>query len=91
MSDHSELKNITHAEAQSSAKGATLTDVLAAGKLAHYIWESTRKKDDDECDEERRIRGIAFAAGIEIPAAWHEGWFQRSDNWRDENTEAANV
>lgn len=52
-----------------------------AGRQAHKEWERTRGN-ENECDAESRLRhdGQRRERGRD----WWEGWFERSDEWRDE-------
>jgi hypothetical protein len=53
-----------------------------AGYAAHIEWEKVRG-DENECDAEKRLSEIAESAGLAIKE-WWDGWFMRSDAWRDE-------
>jgi hypothetical protein len=52
------------------------------GYVAHLEWEKSRGS-ENECDAETRIADEAKAAGGDM-TKWWEGWFERSDAWRDE-------
>lgn len=53
------------------------------GRAAHVAWEARRGPNDNECDVERELAELARESGADMKA-WHEGWFERSDEWRDE-------
>lgn len=52
------------------------------GYRAHLAWERTRT-DENECDAERRLSDSAEQRGADMKQ-WWSGWFERSDEWRDE-------
>ena len=45
------------------------------GYNAHLRWEK-RRENENECDHEREVHGKSIW--------WWNGWFNRSDEWRDE-------
>lgn len=55
---------------------------LSDGRAAHLAWEETRSS-ENECDAEERLADAADDAGANM-ALWWAGWFERSDEWRDE-------
>lgn len=57
-------------------------DGLSDGRAAHIAWESDGGQ-ENECDAERRLADDAEDSGADMQA-WREGWFERSDAWRDE-------
>lgn len=67
-------------KAQLLAVGSTAG--LSDGRAAHIAWEASRGA-ENECDAEQRIADEIKAAGADIDA-WWRGWFDRSDEWRDE-------
>ena len=54
-------------------------DGTSDGRKAHVDWESVRGN-ENECDAESRIR---HSGGVRS-RAWWDGWFERSDEWREE-------
>ncbi len=50
-------------------------DQRKEGRAAHDEWERDRGT-ENECDAESRFKGMS--------SAWWSGWFDRSDEWRDE-------
>jgi hypothetical protein len=52
------------------------------GYVAHRNWEQSRGS-ENECDAERRIAADVKATGADMPE-WWKGWFERSDEWREE-------
>ncbi|MCQ9375147.1 hypothetical protein NMQ14_12885 [Methyloversatilis sp. XJ19-13] len=52
------------------------------GRAAHMAWEAVRGG-ENECDAERRLAADAEDACVDMEA-WWGGWFERSDEWRDE-------
>lgn len=67
-------------KAQLLAVGSTAG--LSDGRAAHIAWEAVRG-DENECDAEQRIADDAAATGADMKT-WWDGWFERSDEWRDE-------
>lgn len=55
---------------------------LLAGVAAHVAWEAIRK-DRNECDAEEDIADQVTDQGVDM-GSWWQGWFERSDAWRDE-------
>lgn len=51
------------------------------GRAAHVRWERSRT-DENECDAESRMR-----KRDKHSKAWWEGWFERSDEWRQDDDE----
>lgn len=58
------------------------TNWSEVGIKSHLNWEK-RRKDENECDAEKRIAEYWQSRGADIQAWWN-GWFQRSDEWRSE-------
>lgn len=59
-----------------------MTKAQLIGGAAHRAWEAVRG-DENECDAELRLAADAQDAGADMEA-WWGGWFERSDEWRDE-------
>lgn len=58
------------------------TAQLSDGRTAHVAWESVHGR-ENECVAEHRLADVAEDAGADMKA-WWGGWFERSDEWRDE-------
>lgn len=56
---------------------------INCGSAAHREWEQVRGQ-ENECEAERRLAEQAIEAGVNMPA-WWDAWFERSDEWREEN------
>ena len=52
------------------------------GRAAHLQWEQVRAQ-ENECDAERDLARAAAETGADM-SQWWNGWFERSDEWRDE-------
>lgn len=52
------------------------------GFAAHREWEKIRTN-ENECEAERRLAGMAIEAGVDM-SKWWDAWFERSDEWREE-------
>jgi hypothetical protein len=52
------------------------------GRVDHLRWEKARRN-ENECDAEKRMAEEAQSRGADMKAWWSE-WFERSDDWRDE-------
>jgi len=57
-------------------------DWIQTGINAHRNWER-RCKNENECDAEKRVAAWWESRGASM-SEWWEGWFRRSDEWRDE-------
>ena len=51
----------------------------SSGRKSHVDWEAVRGN-ENECDAESRLR---HNGGV-LSRSWWDGWFERSDEWRDE-------
>lgn len=54
----------------------------STGYFAHVEWERERG-DENECARE----SIISSREKSMSAEWWKGWFERSDEWRDEQEE----
>ena len=64
--------------------GAAVTGCASCnpGRTAHVKWEQERAQ-ENECDAERELAQSAADTGVDM-SRWWGGWFERSDEWRDE-------
>jgi hypothetical protein len=64
---------------------STITSAVLSncGHTAHRQWEQVRGI-ENECEAERRLAEHAIEAGVDM-RAWWDAWFERSDEWREEN------